>query len=515
MRALEVVAMTELAANRVPIPQTHRTVWPGATQVADLSAADAWVTAWLRPRRGGELDVRHAIELSATLPAERAYADRAALEAQTAADPDDLELLRRYCGRYDIEVVSSHWRAAALTGSMHQLVKAFGATAGIYELEDKRRFRHRSKSLHAPPEIATILQGVFGIHQWPRSHAIGRMQPHVVPPSAKDIVARYAFPDGDGSTQAIAIVQLRGEFRNDDFAACMKSQGVVAKKPIVRRIDDAELHHGIETAKDLESAIDTQIVGALAPGAQIVIYAAPDDERGVLDAIRHSLFDYKNNPSIISISFGFPEYLWTPAALTILNDLFAFAALAGVSVFCASGDGGAELDREGRAHVLAPASSPFAHACGGTQIGKDDSESVWPQSGGGFSALFDVPPWQGAAAAVARAYKATPGRGVPDVAAQATPGYRVYFNGKAFAMGGTSAVAPMWAALASRLAQRIGHSLGFFSPLLYNANAKRAFREATSGGNDRYKGAPGWNPCVGLGAPIGTALELLLRGERA
>lgn len=498
------------SSERVPIPHTQRAVWPGATPVAELSKADAWLTAWLRPRRGGELDVRRAIELGSTLPEKRAYASRAELEAQTGADPDDLKLLTRYCKRFGIEIVSSHWRAATLMGELQELVKAFGATAGIYQLEDKRRFRHRSHSLHAPPEIAQILQGVFGIHQWPRSHAIGKMQPHVMPPSAKDIAARYAFPDADGSGQTIAILQLRGEFRDDDFAACMKSQGVVASKPIVKRIDDAELRHGIETAKDLEAAIDTQIVGALAPGAQIVIFAAPDDERGVLDAVRHALFDTTHAPSIVSISFGFPEFLWTPSALAILGDLFTVAALAGVSIFCASGDNGAEVDPQGTAHVLAPASIPFAHACGGTQIADDGSEIVWPQTGGGFSDRFGVPEWQRKAAAVAAAYKANAGRGVPDFAANATPGYRVYFNGEPFAMGGTSAVAPMWAALTARLAQRIGHPIGFFAPLLYGAGANGAFRAVTSGNNGRYKGAPGWNPCTGLGVPIGTALESVL-----
>jgi kumamolisin len=503
------------SSDRVPIPHTHRAVWPGATPIAELSKADAWLTAWLRPRRGGKLDVQRAIELGAMPPAKRAHMSRADLEVQTGADPDDLKVLARYCKRFGIEIVSSHWRAATLMGGLQELVAAFGATAGIYELEDKRRFRHRSLSLHAPPEIAEILQGVFGIHQWPRSHAVGKMQPHVVAPSAKDIAAHYAFPDADGSGQTIAVVQLRGEFRGDDFEACMKNQGVAAKKPIVKRIDNAELRHGIETAKDLESAIDTQIVGALAPGAQIVIFAAPDDERGVLDAIRHALFDTTHEPSIISISFGFPEFLWTPCALSILDDLFTVAALAGVSIFCASGDNGAELDPSGTAHVLAPASSPFAHACGGTQIAQNGSEVVWPQSGGGFSDYFGVPSWQKEAAAVASAYGTKAGRGVPDVAANATPGYRVYFNGEQFAMGGTSAAAPMWAALTARLAQRIGHPLGFFAPLLYGAHAKSAFRAVTSGGNGRYKGAPGWNPCTGLGVPIGTALESVVAGKGA
>lgn len=493
-----------VAANeRVPIPHTHRAVWPGATPVGDLSSAEAYVTAWLRPRHGGELDVQRAIQLGSTLPAQRAYDDRAQLAEKTGADPGDVELLRRYCSRFGVEVVATYWRHVTLKGRLDELVKAFGATAGIYELEDKRRFRHRSESLHAPPEIAAILRGLFGIHQWPRSHAIGRQESHTVPPSAKDIEARYAFPEADGTGQTIAIVQLRGEFRPDDFAKCMHDQGVRAKIPIVKRVDNAELAHRIETAKDLESAIDTQIIGALAPGAQIVVYAAPDDERGVLDAIRHALFDGDHKPTILSISFGFPEFLWTPAALAILNELFIVAALLGVTIFCASGDNGAELDSDGKPHVLAPASSPFVLACGGTQIAADGSEVAWTRTGGGFSEHFSAPSWQG---------KTTHQRGVPDAVAESVPGYCVYFEGKRLAAGGTSAVAPMWAALTARIAQRIASNAGFFAPLLYSVKGQEAFRAITSGGNDRYKAAKSWNPCTGLGVPIGTAIESLLAG---
>jgi kumamolisin len=504
------------STERVPVPFTHRVVWPGASLVAELASGDALVTAWLHPRRGGKVDGARAMNLGSTLPAQRAYADRAELAAATAADPSDVELLRRYCARFGIEVVATHWRSVALTGSIQQLVKAFGATAAIYQLEDKRRFRHRSDSLHVPPDIAAILQCALGIHQWPRSHAIGELHPKATPPSLAETLARYDFPDADGSGETIAVVQLRGEFRPDDFAACMKSQNIVAKTPIVKRVDNAELAHQTETAKDVESAIDTQIAAALAPGAQLVIYAAPDDERGVLDAIRTAIFDDDHRPSILSISFGFPEYLWTPAALAILDELFTAAALLGVTIFCASGDNGAELDASGAPHVLAPASSPFAHACGGTQLAKTDgnlSEVAWAKTGGGFSARFPVPSWQAAATTVAAAYNVAAGRGVPDVAAEAMPGYCVYFNGTQFSMGGTSAVAPMWAGLAARIAQRLGHPIGFFAPLFYGAQARGAFRAITSGGNDRYKSAAEWNPCTGLGVPIGTALEAVLRGQ--
>lgn len=497
----------------VPIVGTHRDVWPGAAPAAEADDEDVLLTAWLHPQKGGELDAARARTLGESLPSQRVYANRSELQRLTSADPQDVELLARYCERFGIDIVARHWRSVVLSGPLHQLIAAFGATASIFELPDKRRFRHRSQALHAPPEIAAILRGPFGIHEWPRSHAIGALQPHTAPLLAKDVVSRYEFPDGDGSGQTVGVLQLRGTFNAESFTRGTQSQGVTAKLPIVKRVDNAELAHAAQTEKDVESAIDTQVVGALAPGAQIVIYAAPDDERGVLDAIRTALFDEENPLSILSISFGLPERVWTPVALTILDELFTVAALIGVSIFCASGDNGAEIDAAGEPHVLAPASCSFAHACGGTQVAPDGSEDAWERSGGGFSAFFGVSPWQSVAGSSATAYHASPGRGVPDVAGQAMPGYCAYFEGTMFAMGGTSAVAPMWSALVARINARLGKPIGFFAPLLYRAAPGGLFRDVTVGGNDRFKSAAGWNPCTGLGVPIGSALEAMLSAE--
>lgn len=162
--------------------------------------------------------------------------------------------------------------------------------------------------------------------------------------------------------------------------------------------------------------------------------------------------------------------------------------------------------------MLAPASSEFAHACGGTEIPAGDAtlEVAWERTGGGFSSRFDVPPWQNAATAIAAGYGVKAGRGVPDFAAQVMPGYSAFFEGAQLAMGGTSAVAPLWSALTARLNQRLGNAVGFFAPLLYAAPAG-LFRDVTSGGNDRFKAGAGWNPCTGLGVPIGDAIERALR----
>ncbi len=397
-----------------------------------------------------------------------------------------------------------HWRTATVSGPIDRLIAAFGATAGIFADAEGNHFRHRSGSLYVHSELSGIVRGVFGIHQWPRSRRLGPLQRKATPLYADDVEARYALPNADGAGQTIGVVQFGGEFKTDDFDRCMEAQRKTADRPRIKRVDDAALQHEIQTTKDLEAALDSQIIAALAPASRIVIYQAPDDERGFLDAVRTAIFDEEFKPSVLSISYGWPEHLWTPIALDILDELFTVAALVGITVFCSSGDNGAETDYDGKPHVLAPAASPFAHACGATVTQPDSPvETAWEKTGGGFSEHFAAPPWQDAAA-----------RGVPDIAAQERPGYCAYLDGVELAVGGTSAIAPMWSALAARLNQRLGTPVGFFAPLLYGSREK-IFRAVTDGSNGYYHAGPRWNACTGLGVPIGVEIEKVLRGAGA
>jgi len=226
----------------------------------------------------------------------------------------------------------------------------------------------------------------------------------------------------------------------------------------------------------------------------------------------------------VSISWGQSEDQWTAQARTALDQAFADAAALGVTVCVAAGDNGsADGQNDGAAHVDYPASSPYALACGGTSLrltaaGKELSEEVWNDgpgkgaTGGGISDLYPVPTWQSTCGVPNRAGATTTGRGVPDVSADADPatGYHIFADGKALVVGGTSAVAPLWAALVCRLAQALGRSLGLVQPAIYAqakpGQATPGFRDITTGSNGAYQAKPGWNPCTGLGVPNGTEL---------
>jgi kumamolisin len=234
----------------------------------------------------------------------------------------------------------------------------------------------------------------------------------------------------------------------------------------------------------------------------------------------------------MSISWGQSEDTWTAQARTAMDQAFADATAMGVTVTAAAGDSGSGDTPAGgaTAHVDFPASSPHVLACGGTSLladpvtGTVTSEKVWNNgpgngaTGGGVSDTFSQPPWQTSAAVPLRGQQHhssqpnTSGRGVPDVAADADPrtGYQVFVDGKAMVFGGTSAAAPLWAALVCRLSQSLGHRLGLLQPALYAAArpgvTPAGFRDITTGDNGRYHAGPGWDPCTGLGVPDGTAL---------
>jgi kumamolisin len=101
---------------------------------------------------------------------------------------------------------------------------------------------------------------------------------------------------------------------------------------------------------------------------------------------------------------------------------------------------------------------------------------------------------------------------VPDVAGDADPqtGYQIYVDGQSSPIGGTSAVAPLWAGLIALVNQRRGKAVGYLNPYLYQQYAQlaqsKALRDVTSGNNGGYTAGHGWDACTGLGAPDGALL---------
>jgi kumamolisin len=210
-----------------------------------------------------------------------------------------------------------------------------------------------------------------------------------------------------------------------------------------------------------------------------------------------------------------------------MEQVMTEAAALGVTVTVAAGDNGStDGVSDGRQHVDFPASAPHALACGGTtlqiQNGQIASETVWNElatghgaTGGGVSVEFTPPPSYQNAVNPTNVDTRQPGRGVPDVCGDADPetGYQVLVDGQPQSIGGTSAVAPLWAGLTALMNESLGRPVGFLQPLLYASAAQAGFHDVTQGDNPAYTAGPGWDPCTGLGSPNGSALLQALKGE--
>jgi kumamolisin len=241
-----------------------------------------------------------------------------------------------------------------------------------------------------------------------------------------------------------------------------------------------------------------------------------------------AIHDTKYSPSVISISWGGAESTWSKQGIQALNGAIQDASALGVTVCVASGDGGSSDGvTDGLAHVDFPASSPYALGCGGTTLQSSGatvitSEVVWNDqpkdgaTGGGVSDVFPLPSWQADAGVPPSANPgARIGRGVPDVCGDADPatGYSTRVDGKDSVVGGTSAVAPLWAGLITLINQKVGKPVGFINSVLYDDDisaSSGAFHDITSGNNGAYSAKQGWDACTGLGSPDGARLEARL-----
>jgi kumamolisin len=331
----------------------------------------------------------------------------------------------------------------------------------------------------------------------------------------------YNFPAGTtGTGQTVAVIELGGGFTQSDLDAYFGSLGIATPSITAVSVDGASNNPGDTSGASVEVNLDIDVIGAAAPGAAQLVYFAPNNgDQGFVDAISDAA-QATPAPIAISISWGQSEDSWTAQGRNAMDAAIADAAALGITVCVASGDNGSgDAVNDGQPHADFPASSPHALGCGGTKLianpstGVISSEVVWNETaanegagGGGVSDHFAVPSFQANAGVPAG------GRGVPDVAGNADPvtGYQVFSGGQAQVVGGTSAVAPLWAALVSRLAEATGQRFGLIQTLLYAGvspgTAVDGFNDITSGNNGAYAAGSGWDACSGLGSPDGTAL---------
>jgi kumamolisin len=474
------------------------------------------------------------------------------------ADPAAVKLVRAFAKEFSLTVAPDtpgpERRTVKLNGTIAAMQKAFGVTL-VHKIQDGTTYRVREGSITLPAALVGPIQAVLGLDNRPQAHAHFRIfgqpgniaakmaqgggfaQPHAtgnITPHAgsagtsytpPQIATLYQFPaNASAAGQTIGIIELGGGYKTADLTTYFKSIG--QKTPTVSAvlIDGAKNSPTNANSADGEVMLDIEVAAAVAPGAKIVVYFTPNTDQGFIDAVAAAIHDTKNKPSVISISWGAAESNWTAQSMTALDAACQSAAALGITITVAAGDNGStDGVTGGQNHVDFPASSPHVLACGGTKLlGSGttiSSEVVWNElaanegaTGGGVSNVFPLPSWQ-SNAGVPKPTASGGGRGVPDVSGDADPstGYVIRVDGQNMVIGGTSAVAPLWAGLLAVANAQNGKSAGFIQPAIYAAKGKAAFHDITSGTNYSgtpvgFKAGPGWDACTGLGSPIGTKL---------
>jgi kumamolisin len=486
------------------------------------------VTVLLRRRPDSE-GGPFAADLGRRRPSGRTRLSRAELAERFGAHPDDLAALAAFAEHHGLEVLGSSvgGRTVRLAGPSDALARLFGVRLRRWS-DGHREYRGRTGAVHLPRELEAVVLGVFGLDDRPQARPRCVRHRVTTPEDASytplQVAAAYDFPAGtDGTGQTIAVLELGGGFAASDLATYFAGLGLPTPAVTVVSVDEASNSPtGDPDGPDGEVTLDLEIAGAVAPGARLVAYFAPNTDQGFLDGLTAAVHDTTHHPQVISVSWGGPESSWTSQAMEALSGVCEDAAALGVTILVASGDQGATDGLPaGELAVDFPASSPYALGCGGTRLllSPQRSETVWNEeaigegaTGGGISVVFARPDYQ-SAAEVPAAPSGFVGRGVPDVAGDADPatGYRIFVAGRAEVFGGTSAVAPLWGALVARFNQALGAPVGFVNPDLYEPAGSATFHAITSGNNDGYSAGPGWNPCTGWGSPDGARLLTVLR----
>jgi len=493
-------------------------------------------------------------KLDLQLPKQRHYLSRSDLEHKHGADPAALKRIRDFAAAHQLTVTHEDVISAriGLSGTVAQLSAAFGVTLFDYEHPELGSFHARTGQISLPSEVANDITGVFGFN----NHRALRRRPRQAPSQPVDakksqahawflpteLVGLYNFPAADLSQQTIGLLEFGGGVVHSDLSSFCQHTGVKPPALSIVALPGVTPNAAADPDSTGEVMLDIEVVAAMAPGAKIVTYFSTFDEKGLIDALSAVIEDKTHNPDVISISWGWDEnqpfsngILWSPAAISHVNESFLAAAQLGISICVSTGDDGSEAQvKDGQAHVNFPATSPYVLAVGGTTLhalpqaggGTQLNEVVWNDgpgsgTGGGISDITPVPAWQEGVVPKSINTGHFAGRGIPDVAANADPntGYWVFSGGKPTIVGGTSAAAPLWACLIARLNVNLNAKLGNFNALLYTQiGPKGVLRDITSGNNDtdglldgRFAAGPGWDACTGWGSPDGVKLLQALK----
>jgi hypothetical protein len=521
------------------------------------------------------------------------------------------EFTRRFGpGAAAVAAVERQLRADGLTVSgvsANRLLVGFSGTAATAEAAFHTRLRRvalagggtgqaTTSAVSLPASVAPDVLAVLGLNRLEREHSAGIVPVRGVPVTRGAGAVTPAVPGGPAPCAAATALRPSGALTLDQVAAsyglnplyqagdlaATQTVDVIEYEPfdlsdvagfeqcyfgadLTSQITVTSVDGGPGTGPGVgEAALDIEDIAALAPGAKIHVFQAPNMNGMSSSLDTENAIAEADDAGQVSTSWGLCESALqqgAPGAQQVENEIFQQIAAQGQTVFAAAGDDGSDSCAGHSTtpvapglSVLDPASQPYVTSVGGTTItsaSQPPQETVWNNGnnggagGGGISAAWAMPPWQDSVAVsqtaadqacsnnpagtaddyhVAGVPTTLPGgtscREMPDVSALADPqtGVTILYDGSWTQSGGTSSATPLWAAMLAEInasSSCATPGTGFAEPLLYQvasasaAGYAAAFNDVTSGDNDnlgfggagQYPAGAGYDLASGLGTP--------------
>jgi kumamolisin len=482
------------------------------------------------------------------------------------ADPNEMEQVEHFALANGLKVVKTNpaARSVEVTGPASSINHAFKVE--LHDFQSPRGKYHSHLGPAAlPGGIADLVESVIGLNSRPveAKHYVkkGKKKGTAADNSNADpanttsvtpqqVAALYNFPAGTGAGQTIGIYEMEtgggpAGYTTSDITQTIQEFGGNLKVPVPIDVPVNGVNNS--GTSDGETGLDITVAGAIAQGATIAVYLTGGDTQSIINALQLMIHPQAGDPepTILSISYGWgPDddsaNSYTTAEYQQMDQLFQDAANLNITVLVSSGDSGAHIESNTEAQASYPATEPWVIACGGTTIGNiqgnNFTEYVWNDvgaggpgaTGGGVSdnsTIGALPAYQANAGVPNQIRTGKPGRGIPDIAGNASEnaGYPQCINGQSQPVGGTSAVAPLYAGLIALINANLGHSVGFINPTLYSLPASTFSNIVGPPGpaNNSYGDVTGypatgaWNACTGFGSVNGTALQTALQAALA
>lgn len=365
---------------------SERTARAGAKRVAAADPEEVLTVSVRLRRRPDGPPLPDLTALSQTPPSERKYLSREEFAKNYGASPTDVKAIEEFARAKGLKVVEASIprRTVVLKGTVAQMNQAFQVDLGTYETQEEK-YRGREGAISVPANIAPIVEGIFGLDNRKMAQPMnvrsaqkvtqGGPGQATVPLTPPQVAKLYEFPaPPEGFDQTIGILEFGGGYKLPDVQLFYKSIGLSTPSVTAISVDGQANAPGADNFTT-ETLLDIAVAGSAAPGAKLAVYFAPWTEQGWVDVVTTAITDSAHKPTVISVSYGWPEsetidgLTWSLAAIKAVNSTFQEAAALGVTVVVASGDSGSSCGISDRtAHVEYPGADPYVTCVGGTTI---------------------------------------------------------------------------------------------------------------------------------------------------